>query len=152
MGRPETRLSPSTEPLQYFAQELRSLRINAGKPSYRKLAGQANYSSTSLSEAARGLSLPSLDVTLAFVTACGGDTAHWEGFWKSTKKKIDATPESVDYVTSQAHSETKNSYSEHGYAVVPGIPPEQQSLASMLAVAMLGVLFGFGIGKRRRTG
>ncbi|MEV6419715.1 helix-turn-helix transcriptional regulator [Streptomyces sp. NPDC051662] len=84
MGRPETHIDPSEGSLQLFAYELRALRRSAGNPSYRQLASRAKYSGTTLSEAARGLSFPSLAVTLAYVGACGGDTAHWRTYWQET--------------------------------------------------------------------
>ncbi|MFF3307937.1 helix-turn-helix domain-containing protein [Streptomyces sp. NPDC002952] len=84
MGRPETRIDPSEGPLQSFAYELRAIRRSAGNPSYRELASRANYSGTTLSEAARGLSLPSLEVTLAYVAACEGDVVFWRRYWKET--------------------------------------------------------------------
>ncbi|WP_052808729.1 helix-turn-helix domain-containing protein [Streptomyces cyaneogriseus] len=90
MGRPETHIDPTEGPLQCFAYELRTLRRSAGNPSYRKLASQAKYSGTTLSEAARGLSFPSLEVTMAYVSACGGDTAHWKRFWKETDAALHA--------------------------------------------------------------
>lgn len=90
MGRPETRIDPSEGPLQSFAYELRGLRRAVGNPSYRELAGRANYSGTTLSEAARGLSLPSLEVTLAYVRACGGDAVFWRRFWKETDAALRA--------------------------------------------------------------
>ncbi|MGP4001051.1 helix-turn-helix domain-containing protein [Streptomyces sp. 8N706] len=90
MGRPETHIDPTQGPLQSFAYELRALRRSVGNPSYRKLASRANYSGTTLSEAARGLSFPSLEVTLAYVSACGGDTARWKRYWKETDSLLHA--------------------------------------------------------------
>ncbi|MGK5447333.1 helix-turn-helix domain-containing protein [Streptomyces radiopugnans] len=84
MGRPETTIDPSEGRLQRFAYELRALKRSAGNPSYRELASRANYSGTTLSEAARGLNFPSLAVTLAYVDACGGDTAYWRTYWQET--------------------------------------------------------------------
>ncbi|MFF4572032.1 helix-turn-helix domain-containing protein [Streptomyces sp. NPDC001410] len=78
-------MNPSDGPLQSFAYELRTLRRSVGNPSYRELARRANYSGTTLSEAARGLSLPSLDVTLAYVRACEGDPDFWQKYWKETE-------------------------------------------------------------------
>lgn len=91
MGRPETRIDPSEGPLQSFAYELRALRSSVGNPSYRELASRANYSGTTLSEAARGLSLPSLEVTLAYVGACEGDVGFWRRYWKETDAALRAS-------------------------------------------------------------
>ncbi|GAU65979.1 hypothetical protein SSP35_02_03480 [Streptomyces sp. NBRC 110611] len=96
MGRPETRINPADGPLQSFAYELRTLRKSVGNPSYRLLASRANYSGTTLSEAARGISLPSLEVTLAYVSACGGDTISWRRRWKETNAALHAISEDSD--------------------------------------------------------
>ncbi|WP_052423154.1 helix-turn-helix domain-containing protein [Nonomuraea candida] len=81
MGRPERDLNPEKDPLHRFAAELRKLRVEAGKPSYRELAKRAHFSVTALAEAAGGAVLPSLAVTLAYVEACGGDRREWEERW-----------------------------------------------------------------------
>ncbi|AUI60210.1 hypothetical protein B1H26_39665 [Amycolatopsis sp. BJA-103] len=64
-----------------FAFDLRTLRGKAGSPSYRELARRAHYSSTTLSDAAGGRRLPSLEVALAYVRACGGDVDEWTRRW-----------------------------------------------------------------------
>jgi outer membrane protein assembly factor BamB/transcriptional regulator with XRE-family HTH domain len=78
MGRQEQPLQPGS--LHDFASELRKLRADTGL-TYRALARKAGYSATALSVAASGNALPSLDVLLAFVGACGGDSAAWEKRW-----------------------------------------------------------------------
>lgn len=80
--RPERPLDPAAGPVQELAAGLRELRRGAGNPGYRELADRAGYSATSLANAAGGRQLPSLTVTLAFVQACGGDTAEWERRWR----------------------------------------------------------------------
>ncbi|MEV4052005.1 XRE family transcriptional regulator [Amycolatopsis sp. NPDC049688] len=85
MPRPERPLDTGDEPLPLFARELRKLRESAGNPPYRRLAREAHYSVTTLSDAAGGKTLPSLAVTLAYVRACGGDPAAWERRWRETK-------------------------------------------------------------------
>ncbi|MFF9351628.1 helix-turn-helix domain-containing protein [Streptomyces sp. NPDC014734] len=104
MGRPETCIDPSEGPLQSFAYELRTLRRSAGNPSYRELASRANYSGTTLSEAARGVSLPSLEVTLAYVKACKGDVGLWQRLWTETDAALRADDTS-DFQASEALSE-----------------------------------------------
>ncbi len=81
MGRPERVLDPENDPLHRFAAELRGLREKAGKPSYRQLSRRAHFSVTALSEAAGGVVVPSLAVTLAYAEACGGDRDEWESRW-----------------------------------------------------------------------
>ncbi|MEU7161621.1 WD40 repeat domain-containing protein [Streptomyces chrestomyceticus] len=81
MGRREKPVDPGAGPVQRFAYELRKLRLEAGSPTYRAMAERAAYSAAVLSQAAAGEKLPSLPVTLAYVTACGGDTGHWQRRW-----------------------------------------------------------------------
>jgi transcriptional regulator with XRE-family HTH domain len=82
MGRPEGPLVSSGEALSRFAADLRRLREDAGKPTYRTLANRAGYAPSTLSEAACGRRLPSLEVTLAYVAGCGGDAAAWTQRWQ----------------------------------------------------------------------
>ncbi len=81
MPRGERPLDEEDSPLVRFAADLRELRERAGSPPYRKLARAAHYSSSTLADAAAGRKLPSLPVTLAYIQACGGDPAVWEGRW-----------------------------------------------------------------------
>lgn len=82
MPRGERPLGPEDTALLRFAGDLRRLRDQAGKPSYRELARRANYSPTALSDAAGGRKLPSLALTLAFVRACESDPAPWTKRWR----------------------------------------------------------------------
>ncbi|HEV2343033.1 MAG TPA: helix-turn-helix transcriptional regulator [Actinocrinis sp.] len=77
MPRTEKPLDPLAGPVEAFAHDLRELREKAGMPPYRTLARRAGYSASTLSIAASGTALPSLDVTLAYVQACGGDPGPW---------------------------------------------------------------------------
>ena len=81
MARLPRPVDPDEGPLQAFAYDLRKLRDKAGTPTYRILARKAGYSPATLSEAARGQRRPSLDVTLAYVGACGGDPEEWRLRW-----------------------------------------------------------------------
>ncbi|WP_432922222.1 helix-turn-helix domain-containing protein [Microbispora sp. CA-135349] len=91
MGRPERDLSPEEGPVQAFAVALRRLREEAGSPPYRALAERAHYSPTVLSRAAGGRALPSLEVTLAFVRACGGDEDAWARRWQQVSEELSAS-------------------------------------------------------------
>jgi hypothetical protein len=71
-----------------FARDLRLLREKAGSPTYRELSAKAHYSPASLSEAAGGRKLPSLPVTMAYVTACGGDPDEWEARWRKIAEEL----------------------------------------------------------------
>jgi len=83
MPRTENQLDPDAGPLAAFACDLRALRESSGYPSYRVLAKRAGFSASTLSVAASGVALPSLDVTLAYVQACGGDPGQWRERWES---------------------------------------------------------------------
>jgi WD40 repeat protein len=73
-----------------FAADLRRLREQAGSPTYRELSRRAHYSAAALSEAAGGRKLPSLAVTVAYVTACGADPAGWQARWQAVIEESDA--------------------------------------------------------------
>jgi hypothetical protein len=88
VGRPERPLDPHDGPLARFAGELRQLRAAAGYPSYRTLATTALFAPSVLSTAAGGISFPSLQVTLAYARACGGDEAEWHSRWQSAAATI----------------------------------------------------------------
>ncbi|MFI0370657.1 hypothetical protein ACH35V_22550 [Actinomadura sp. 1N219] len=81
MGRPEKPINASGGAVAAFASELRRLRALAGNPTYRDMARSALYSPSVLSSAASGHRLPTLQVTLAFVAACGGDQEVWRRRW-----------------------------------------------------------------------
>jgi WD40 repeat protein len=88
MGRVERQLGEGDTRLVEFAADLRRLRAAAGGPAYRELSRRAHYSATTLSDAAGGRRLPSLSVTLAYVTACGGDTVVWERRWRALAAEL----------------------------------------------------------------
>ncbi len=81
MPRAEKPIDPLDGPIAAFAHDLRMLREKAGRPPYRTLAKRAGYSASTLSVAASAAALPSLDVTLAYVQACGGDPEPWRERW-----------------------------------------------------------------------
>jgi WD40 repeat protein len=94
MPRPERPLDDTDGPVAQLAADLRSLREKAGKPGYRQMSARVNYSVATLSAAASGRRLPTLEVTLAYVTACDGDTDQWEQRWREAERSI-VTPEPV---------------------------------------------------------
>ncbi|MCZ7420483.1 MULTISPECIES: helix-turn-helix domain-containing protein [unclassified Micromonospora] len=97
MARAERPVDPTADPLQAFAAELRLLREAAGRPTYHALARRAHRSSSSLSEAAGGRRMPTLDTTLAYVRALGGDEREWAERWHALRAAIhgvgDAAPD-----------------------------------------------------------
>ena len=82
MGRRERPIDPDGGPVAEFAADLRELREQAGRPSYRELARRASFSTTVLSEAAGGRALPTLAVVRGYVRACGGNVTEWEERWR----------------------------------------------------------------------
>jgi hypothetical protein len=96
MGRRERPIDRSAGPVQAFADDLRILRTEAGSPAYAALARRTGYGVSTLADAASGRRLPSLEVTLAYVTACGGDPTAWEHRWRAvslaTRPAADPAP------------------------------------------------------------
>ncbi|WP_052713838.1 hypothetical protein [Streptomyces katrae] len=90
MARKERPLEGEDGPLLEFATALRRLRHEAGSPPYRDMSARAHYSVATLSGAAAGRRLPSLDVTLSYVRACGGDVGEWERRWHAAAARLAA--------------------------------------------------------------
>jgi WD40 repeat protein/energy-coupling factor transporter ATP-binding protein EcfA2 len=88
VARTERPLAEDGGPVVRFAADLRLLRSKAGSPGYRELARLAHYSAAALSDAASGRKLPSLAVTLAYVSACGGDTEAWRRRWHEVAAEL----------------------------------------------------------------
>ena len=88
MGRPERPVNPEDGHVQMLAWQLRQLRAAAGRPSYRRLAQRAHYSSSTLADAAKGERLPSLEVTVAYARACGGDPDEWRRRWTTASEAL----------------------------------------------------------------
>src|SRR3954466_10069950 len=93
VARQERAVDPLDGPLQAFAYDLRKVRADAGLPTYRALAKVAGFSATTLSEAAGGMRKPTLDVVLAYVGACHGDTDYWRCRWEALN---DPAPQAGD--------------------------------------------------------
>ncbi|MCI3932022.1 WD40 repeat domain-containing protein [Streptomyces sp. AN091965] len=85
VGRREKPIDPAAGPVERFAHALRTLRREAGTPTYRAMAADSAYSATTLAYAVAGERLPSLPVALAYVKACGGDLALWERRWREAR-------------------------------------------------------------------
>ncbi|MEV5895877.1 helix-turn-helix domain-containing protein [Nonomuraea fuscirosea] len=90
MGRPERKLDPEGGLIERFAHDLRQLRVAAGQPTYRIMGSRVGCSPSKLSEAAKGLRLPSLSATLDYVRGCGvTDTAEWERRWHEINEEVE---------------------------------------------------------------
>ncbi|MDO0939178.1 hypothetical protein QQY66_48580 [Streptomyces sp. DG2A-72] len=88
VGRPQRPVDPSSGPVAKLAWGLRELRALAGSPAYRVLAKKAHYAASTLADAAKGDRLPTLEVTLAYVRACGGDAGEWEARWLAAAQAL----------------------------------------------------------------
>ncbi|WP_330346776.1 nSTAND1 domain-containing NTPase [Streptomyces sp. NBC_00582] len=156
MGRPERPLDPTAGPVQRLACELRELRKGAGSPSYRTMAKTAGFSSTALSDAARGERLPSLAVVLGYARACAGDPAEWERRWKEAEAQLDRAPAELPedapspyrgltrFEPSDRHlffgrdrvvTEVRDLLSRHGFAVLFG--PSGSGKSSLLRAGVI---------------
>jgi hypothetical protein len=71
--------------LRRFTAALRQLRLSAEIPSARALAKETFFSHTTIAEALKGTSLPSLEVTLAIVRACGAEPEPWAHRWNELR-------------------------------------------------------------------
>ncbi|HEX6345261.1 hypothetical protein [Umezawaea sp.] len=94
MPRRERPLDVGDSALLRFAHDLRSLRDEAGRPTYRELSRRAHYSTAVLSQAAAGRRMPSLEVTLAYVRACGGPIEEWRARWHDVVGEREPPPTS----------------------------------------------------------
>lgn len=86
---------PDAGPLEGFAYDLRQLREKAGTPDYRSMARRVGCAPSTLSTAAAGKRMPTLDATLLFVRACGCDPteqAQWSRHWKSVRAELERAP------------------------------------------------------------
>ncbi|WP_433537095.1 helix-turn-helix domain-containing protein [Micromonospora sp. CA-249363] len=148
MARHERPVDPTAGPLSSFAHELRKLRVEAGNPTYRRLAEVAGYSASTLSAAASGIRQPSLDVLLAYVGACGGDTARWRQRWLELDEELrPVTPLAESPATATAGDppdpatgEPTGTSGATGPAHDrPASPPRHRKLRRRLALAAVAV-------------
>lgn len=146
-GRPEEPLELDGSPVREFAFWLRDLRNRSGL-TYHQLARKANYAVSTMQAAAAGHSLPTLKVTQAFVTACGGDPKLWTGYWTRLKRALDADspsgpaaqvqpPWTTDSGTAVAREEPADSwYVESFYALLRMDTPSPEATEQRVIVAV----------------
>jgi hypothetical protein len=147
MGRPERPLDPESGPRQLFAAQLRQLREDAGRPTYRAMAAVVNYSAPALSRTAAGERFPTLDATLAFVRACGGDGPAWQLRWQHAHGELMAEgPEASPARDAARPDGTTDNQAPPGKPARRGRPQvlavalRRNRLAVLLAVTMTAVL------------
>lgn len=86
-GRRERPLDPRGGPLERFALGLRELRERAGL-TYIEMADVAHFTASTLSQAAAGHRLPTRQVLLAYVRACGEDPGLWIECWEQVRRDV----------------------------------------------------------------
>ncbi|MFE0462781.1 helix-turn-helix domain-containing protein [Kitasatospora sp. NPDC058965] len=82
MPRPEKPVDPNA-PYAALALHLRAARSRAGSIPLKSLARKTGYSIAALSEAASGRRRPTLALTTAYGTACGGEREFWIEQWQA---------------------------------------------------------------------
>jgi Helix-turn-helix domain len=75
-------------PVGELAYGLRNLRSRSGLK-VAQLQRESGFSSTTLYDAFSGKQLPSQQVTLAIVAACGGDVDAWRLYWAQVRGALD---------------------------------------------------------------
>ncbi|MEV6212531.1 hypothetical protein [Kitasatospora sp. NPDC051914] len=84
-------MDPEQGPVEAFASELRRIRAEAGKPTYRDMAKRAHLAYSTLSEADKGVALPTLTTVLAYAQACAADpatTAALREQWQHARSQL----------------------------------------------------------------
>lgn len=109
--------------VERFAEDLRELRLAAGKPTYEKLGRLAGCSKSTVHEALTGTRLPSLDITLGLVRALGANEQQWRERWTATRRSLD---ESQPLAAAGPVDETER---PETYAAI-GSPPSEPSTRS----------------------
>ncbi|WP_410625907.1 helix-turn-helix domain-containing protein [Amycolatopsis sp. cmx-8-4] len=104
MGRPERSLDLEGSLLAQFAADLRRVREQAGKPTYRAMSRLAHRSQTTLSEAAGGRTIPTWETVQAFLQACDiTEFSQWRKRWE----RLGGTPSSLSAGSVETtHAET----------------------------------------------
>ncbi|MER7568355.1 helix-turn-helix transcriptional regulator [Streptomyces sp. NPDC097941] len=108
MARPENHLHRDGTPRRELALALRDLRGASGL-TYAQMASRCNYSISALQEAASGQRLATLPATLAFVTACGGDTNAWQHYWNQLRRmETEGTSVAAGALTPLQHAQPQH--------------------------------------------
>ncbi|GAA0902644.1 NB-ARC domain-containing protein [Streptomyces thermoalcalitolerans] len=129
--------------MERFASKLRALRERAGL-TYAEMARVSHFSSTTLSQAAAGHRLPTRDVLLAYVSACGGDIHEWERRWEHLRAEIHASDRRIAV---GAHLDAPDDPEATSFV---GREDELESCAELLDTFRLVTLTGVGgVGKTR---
>jgi hypothetical protein len=145
MARARNRPDPEAGPLERFAHDLQSLRERTGALDYRSMARRAGCAPSTLSNAAAGRRLPTLETTLAFVRACGGDLeaqAEWTRRWERVRTELDRQPKGETAGPSADTRETQGRT----------VPDEPTAEGTRRSGGALSRLLGSGTRERRGIG
>ncbi|MFB8241020.1 hypothetical protein ACFC58_31230 [Kitasatospora purpeofusca] len=85
MGRRENAVAANTRELGALATWLREQRRRSGNPAYTAMAEQTTYSSSMLSRAASGTTVPSLNVVEEYTRICQGDLREARRHWRAAR-------------------------------------------------------------------
>jgi transcriptional regulator with XRE-family HTH domain len=125
VAEPGSELEPPAGGLEEFCRGLAKLRA-AAELTVRELEKRSGYSKAALSKAASGRSLPSFDLTMAYVGACGGNVQAWEQRWRELRAALDAAASTAsrpqEYSTPEAVEE-KVAEAGAAEATVGGLDP-----------------------------
>ncbi|MFE2723106.1 hypothetical protein [Kitasatospora sp. NPDC059327] len=131
--------APAPTAAECLAAELRQLRLDAGRPSFRIMARTAgSISHTTLYEAASGARLPSWPTTRAFVRACGGDEADWHRRWNAAVGAEPAPPVPVPLPAAAPVPDPRP------VEPVPAPPRGPGRFRAYALTLLVGVLLGIG--------
>ncbi|MFC8538125.1 ATP-binding protein [Streptomyces sp. NPDC057249] len=146
-GRPEQPLNPEAGPLERFALDLRALRSRV-RLTYAEMAASTRFSQSALSQAAAGRRLPSREVLLAYVRACGGDPRWWEECWERVRNELNQPQEAR-----HTHPATPPGFGGVETTSFVGRETELTQAAALLEHSRLVTLVGVGgVGKTRLAG
>ncbi|HEV2372859.1 MAG TPA: helix-turn-helix transcriptional regulator [Streptosporangiaceae bacterium] len=111
-----------------FAAGLQELKTRSGLTLWQ-LGKASGYPSSTMAAAARGIPMPTLQVTLAYVQACGGDQDTWREQWMRLRTLVDTLPP----LDRQAHVTDAK------------VSPEKASTTTELATALRALLMSSGL-------
>jgi hypothetical protein len=127
-----------------FAAALRQLRLEAGAPSFRAMAGVTGaISHTTLHEAAAGSRLPSWPTTKVYVQACGGSAAEWHRRWLAAANPGVVTADPIPVELPTMVSEPPETAG--GASAEPRPRPRRLRALRHLVVLTAGAAIGAGV-------
>lgn len=122
MARPMKPIASGADAeLRRFAEALRALHEQAGKPKLAEMAQHCGVSPSSLSNAHSGRVRPPWRSVCGYVSACGGDPADWRSWW-----------DSLDARHPREYEELRKRWEKTGRICPPRHLPSEAELPSLL--------------------